>query len=163
LGGLSAFGDRRVDSENRVCVVERPGNEAGQALDKGVEMRSVLMLAVLVAAAGVLVVGGAGANNAALVIDDQGNCNLFDGDGTSVGATSDHAVINKSGALLTCKVTGVANSSGKAVHYDPDNNPFFVGLQCGILGGPVFLLTDKWTETVSASGVATLRCHVDES
>ena len=59
-------------------------------------------------------------------------------------------------AVLTWSVKDVPNSTGKAINYDTLNNPWLVGLECGndILG-----LTDQWTETISASGNATLRCH----
>ena len=124
-------------------------------------MRKVLALGLLLGAASLLVAAQTSANSAALVIRDTG-CNLFDGDGISTVADTDQAVVTSSGALLTCKVTGVANSTGRAVHYDPDNNPFFPGLQCGITDGEGgFLLTTQWKETVSASGNATLTCHLN--
>ena len=92
---------------------------------------------------------------AAVVINDQG-CGLLDGDGNFVSADSDHTVLtqsNNGNAVLKCSVKGVANSTGKAVHYDFEST----GIPCGILGGGV---TENWEETVSASGNATLTCLI---
>ncbi len=88
----------------------------------------------------------------AIVIHDMG-CTLLDGDGGFVSADSAHAVVTPSGnGTLTCKVKGVANSSGRAVHYDFSTT----GLTCGTPAGG----TQDWHETVSASGNATLTCSV---
>lgn len=129
-------------------------------------MRKALIAAVLlVAVAAFMLASGLGrvsiakASNAAVVINDEG-CGLLDGDGNVVLATSDHAVITSNGnGVFVCKVHGVANSSGKAVHYDTNNNPFGPGLLCATPAGT----TDNWTDTVSASGNATLSCHVNGS
>lgn len=90
----------------------------------------------------------------ALIITDQG-CGLLDGNGSGVAATSDHQVVtsNDRGNLtLKCSVKGVANDTGKAVHFDFDST--------GILCGTFFGATDNWKETVSNSGNATLTCHL---
>jgi hypothetical protein len=50
---------------------------------------------------------------------------------------------------VTCTVTGVSNTTGRAVHWDFENT----GNTCG--GG-----TD-WKQTLSASGNAKLVCHID--
>ena len=84
----------------------------------------------------------------AVVINDFG-CGMFDGDGGFVFTDNSHAVITSSGnSLLKCSVTGVANSTGKAVHYRD--------FLCGTFLG----LTTDSHEVVSASGNATLTCHV---
>ena len=94
----------------------------------------------------------------AIVINDQG-CGLFDGDGGGVDAFSghasrDHVVITDNNAHLKCSKRGVANSTGKSVRYDSNNNPLSMGLICNINGQD----TLNWHETVSASGNATLTC-----
>lgn len=96
-------------------------------------------------------------NNAALVIDPAGTCYLLNGDGVIVETSDSKVVLTQSSngnKLLRCQAT-VANSTGRAVTYDTNNNPFFPGFECGApLGG-----TTNWHQTVSASGEATLHCH----
>jgi hypothetical protein len=116
-------------------------------------MRRVLILVALLAvAASFIVVGGAGANNAAIVIHEEGGCILLDGDGNWVEADSLHWVIRKSSEELVCRVAGVPNSTGKAVIWNVNNT----GILCY-----TGQYTDQWTETVSASGNATVHCHFD--
>jgi hypothetical protein len=94
---------------------------------------------------------------AAVVIRNAG-CGLFDGSGEIVFADRDISILTQStrqNTTLICKVKNVANVTGRAVNYDSENNPLFSGLLCGTFRGP----TTDWTETVSASGNATLRCH----
>jgi len=122
-------------------------------------MVKLIALASLVAAAAVVVAVGGGVakadNNAAVHIDASG-CALFDGNGGLVFSTNAGEVITSGGQdLEKCRVTGVPNDSGKAVNYDTNNNPIFVGLECGTVSGG----TTNWHETVSASGNATLTCH----
>jgi hypothetical protein len=99
---------------------------------------------------------------AAVVIRNSG-CVLFNGDGELVLAARDIVIATQStrrNTTLICKVKKVANSSGRAVRYDSEQNPFGPGVACGILRPPEdFVLTTTWSETVSASGNATLRCH----
>jgi len=125
-------------------------------------MRKILIAATLVASiAAFLVVSGSGQvakadNNGASVYKDFG-CGLFDGNGGFVFvAVGTHSVeITNGNAVTICKAAGVPNSNGKAVHWDNSNT----GDQCFIAGG----LTTDWNETVSASGEATLRCHLNGS
>ena len=78
-------------------------------------------------------------------------CGMLDGDGGGVAADRSRVVITSSGnANLKCSVSGVANSTGSAVHWDFDNTGFLCGTTVG--------LTEQWKETVSASGNATLTC-----
>jgi hypothetical protein len=99
---------------------------------------------------------------AAVVIRNSG-CVLFNGDGELVFADRDIVIATQStrrNTTLICKVKKVANSSGRAVRYDSGQNPFGPGTLCGILRPPGdFVLTATWSETVSASGNATIRCH----
>jgi hypothetical protein len=90
----------------------------------------------------------------AVVIRNAG-CGLFDGTGQTVLADRDATILTQSthqNTILICKVKTVANPAGRAVKYDSENNPLFPGLECGTFGGS----TTKWSETVSASGNATL-------
>jgi hypothetical protein len=96
-------------------------------------------------------------SRAALVIRNSG-CALIDGSGQIVLADRDLSVLTQSAGsntLLICRVKQVGNPSGRAVTYDAQHNPFFPGLTCGTPRGS----TTRWTETVSGSGNATLRCH----
>jgi|GEM_PF-3539176 len=55
-----------------------------------------------------------------------------------------------------CKVDDVPNSTGKAVKFTSEDNPFGEGLTCVDSQGRE---TTQWVEVVSASGKATLQCH----
>ena len=90
----------------------------------------------------------------ALVIKDF-TCTLFNGDGAIVFGSSSQAVITSSkngNRVVKCSVKGVANSSGKAVHFNKANT----GFNCNAAGA----VSTDWHETVSASGNATLTCPV---
>jgi hypothetical protein len=96
-------------------------------------------------------------SRAALIIRNNG-CAVIDGSGSIVLAARDFSVLTQSvgsNTNLICKVKRVANPTGHAVRYDAEHNPFFPGLTCGTRRGS----TTKWSETVSASGNVTLRCH----
>lgn len=95
----------------------------------------------------------------AVVINPAGGCGLFDGDGnfaftndTKVTATQS----SNGNSKLTCKATVTPSAAGRAAHFDFAST----GALCGINNpfGPQ--VTDQWNETVSASGEATLTCHV---
>jgi len=93
--------------------------------------------------------------NGAVVIDDV-SCLLFDGDGGTAPGTA-HAVTTPSkngNVVVKCSAKGVDNSTGKAVQYDTDDNPWGAGTACTWMGPS----TLDWKETVSASGNATLTC-----
>jgi hypothetical protein len=98
----------------------------------------------------------------AAVVIRNNECRLFNGDGQLVLADRSIVIATQSTRLNTtfiCKVKNVANSSGRAVRYDSDNNPFGPGVGCGILRPDQFVITTDWTESVSSSGNATIRCH----
>src|SRR4051812_9888371 len=83
----------------------------------------------------------------AIVINDFG-CGMIDGDGNFAFSDNSHAVVTSSGnGMLRCQAT-VPNSTGKAVVY----KDFLCGTFAGLADG---------RETVSASGQATLTCHVN--
>lgn len=89
----------------------------------------------------------------AIVIKDAG-CGMLDGDGGFVFTNATQAVITSSGqGKISCKVQGVANSTGRAVIWNFENT----GLLCGTLSD----ITAKWQNVVSASGNATLTCQND--
>ena len=118
-------------------------------------------LAVLSGLATVLVFGALAASTrteGAVIIND-GGCALVDQNGTAtISADSDHAVINRSNSHLMCKVSDVANPTGKAVHWDFANT----GLVCRVYGpgGNSVTTTEDWHQTTSASGQATLICKL---
>jgi hypothetical protein len=102
-----------------------------------------------------------GSANAAVIIRNQG-CTLADGDGQFISADRDFIIATQNSGLnttLICKVKKVANSSGRPVKYTSEDNPFGPGAACGLARQDDFFLTTAWTETVSASGNATLRCR----
>ena len=75
-----------------------------------------------------------------------------------VFTTDTHSVQTASAnnnALFKCQADVAPASSGRAVKYDFNST----GSQCGIFTQTGLQLTDKWQETVSASGQATLICH----
>ena len=53
------------------------------------------------------------------------------------------------------------NSTGKAVKFTSEDNPFVEGLECEdseLVDGEL-RSTTQWVEVVSTSGKATLQCH----
>lgn len=95
----------------------------------------------------------------AVVINPAGGCNLFDGNGgfafttdTKMTATQS----NNSNSKFTCKATVTPATAGGAARFDNAST----GALCVILNPFGTQLTNQWHETVSASGEATLTCHV---
>jgi transcription elongation factor len=128
---------------------------------KGGEMRKIGVAAIVVALTALLVIGASAGlaradSNGASVYKDFG-CGLFDGNGGFVFVTTGtHSVeITNGNAVTICKASDVPNSTGSAVHWNNGNT----GDTCGIAGGS----TSNWDETVSASGEAILRCHLNGS
>ena len=132
-----------------------------RALVSGIKKRVVLIAAGLTVATvlGFTALAGPGAgmasaNSGALVIDDFG-CRLLDGNGRITFASSSHAVITKSAngnRVLKCSVKEVANSTGKAAHFDREST----GYWCNAMG----VITTNWHNKVSKSGNSTLTCLV---
>jgi len=97
-------------------------------------------------------------SNGALVINPAGDCTMFNGDGGFEVVSNTMAVITPSAnGMFRCQ-GDVANSTGTAQVFNSDDNPFFPGLPCGIAGAG---FTTNWTNTVSASGRATLSCRLN--
>lgn len=95
----------------------------------------------------------------AIVIHPPSFCALLDGDGGVVTTTNTMIVqtpSKKGSQMLKCRVKGVANGTGHAVHFDAQRNPLVAGQPCFVLGEP----TLRWHETISASGNAVLVCHL---
>lgn len=92
----------------------------------------------------------------AVVIKD-GGCTFLDGNGGSVAASSDQAVLasNPSGnSKLTCRGSVAPSLTSKgAVHWNFSNT--------GLLCFTNFGATTDWHEVVTPSGQATLSCHVN--
>jgi hypothetical protein len=102
------------------------------------------------------------ANPQATVVIRNGGCGLIDGNGDLIFADRDFIVATQStrlNTMLTCKVKKVPNPAGRAVQYTSQDNPFGSGAVCGIFRLDFFVVTTAWTESISASGNATLRCH----
>lgn len=116
----------------------------------------VKYLMVVCALAGLFTFGAVPAmsdsDNSAVMIKDFG-CGVLNGNGNVEFAEGRISVKTHGGTTtLVCKAKGVLNDSGKAVVWNYDNT----GFMCGTAGGP----TAYWQNTVSASGNATLVCHV---
>lgn len=126
-----------------------------------IKRRKTAVLAIIAAVILILVaflVPAAGANNAAVVIDPAGPCLLFDGDGNLVPTTNTMIVITQSrngNAHLKCQ-GDVPNNTGRAVHFDANDNPISDDLTCNISGVGATL---KWHNVVSADGKSTVTCH----
>ena len=96
----------------------------------------------------------------ALVINPAGSCTLVDGNGaftftndTKITATQS----NNNNSKFTCKATVTPSSAGNAARFDSGSTG---GLLCAIPSPFGFQTTNQWHQTVSASGEATLTCHV---
>ena len=136
-------------------------------------MQPKYLLAVLLPAIALMAITPAvSANNGAINIKNQ-SCGLFDGDGNIYPVDgvldSGHLVLPKSGTGNFRCSADVPNSSGHAVTYDSTNNPFTKNggdpVTCTLYageGGPAPVETLDWHETVSASGQASLVCHIDK-
>jgi hypothetical protein len=98
----------------------------------------------------------------AAVVIRNGGCGLIDGNGDFTFADRDFIVATQStrlNTMLTCKVKKVPNPAGRALKYTSQDNPFGPGAVCGIARPDFFVVTTEWTESISASGNATLRCR----
>ena len=103
----------------------------------------------------------------ATVTKGQG-CNLLDASGTGlIPTTNDQTVVTQSSngnAKLTCKISGVPNPTGAAIHWDFSNTGFTCNMPAGGLAGGIVMdpggTTSHWHEVISSNGVATLQCFV---
>ena len=121
-------------------------------------MKKLLGLAVVVAGLTFGVSAQALPGNVNPVIF-PGGCILLDGNGGVGPATGarTHIVCTPSGNVNAfCKADVTPPNSGTAAHFDFGSTGFGCFIVCPT--GPVF--TTDWKETVSASGEATLQCHL---
>jgi hypothetical protein len=138
--GIGAYGTAR--RRHVVC-------DASSLEDPSMRRVLVLSLSTVALLAGLSMPVGARAG-AVVAKDDM--CGLFDGDGGIVMGASSIQVTNAGGvAIVKCSVKNVANSTGRAVHY----NFATTNMPCGTVNGS----TEDWHETVSANGNATLTCR----
>ncbi|EXK43424.1 hypothetical protein FOMG_02382 [Fusarium oxysporum f. sp. melonis 26406] len=80
-------------------------------------------------------------------------CGLYDGNGNSVFTLKSRTVITHSeNGNVVCQATVTPSTAGKARTFNFKNTNVF----CCTLAG----CTPNWQETISASGQATLTCHV---
>jgi hypothetical protein len=115
------------------------------------------VLAAIVAAAVLLIApatGGASGGNGAVQLNGF-DCGMVTGNGDffTVDAPTKTVYTQKGSWNETCKATGVANDTGKAVLWYYNNT----GLPC--VDATNNLYTLDWQETVSSNGIATLSCH----
>lgn len=124
----------------------------------------------------------AGGFGATVVRDDPG-CYLIDGNGDYFPATFDGScgqevsTYSRNGnAVFIMRMSGVPNSTGRTVHYDPynpgwrvvqDNPDLAPGPYPCYLLGPErdfsnFLMTTQWHSVVTASGESTMTCIYSE-
>ena len=96
-------------------------------------------------------------NYAAVHIDGFG-CGMLDGDGNGFAANGATTSLTNHGGIakLTCKASGVPNTTGKAVRWNFANT----GLPCGIPGDTI--VTEDWQEVIDELGEATLQCRFRE-
>lgn len=116
-------------------------------------MKKILLTSIVTACAALAFQAPAFA--APAIIITEFGCGLLDGNGDFAFTTDTKSVTTTGGdgtIMLKCQAD-VANDTGKAVNYDFEGT----SLSCGTsLGG-----TDQWHQTVSASGKATLTCHIN--
>ena len=132
-------------------------------------MQLIKTMSVICIACLVIVVSNALAEPAVVfnVADQEGA--LFDGDGNVAFVFCDVMTVetNSNTGVITsvCRGKGLPNNSGRAVKYDIYNNPFYwldgFEIPCGFLTADgALVLTNDWTETISASGNFMFRCKV---
>jgi hypothetical protein len=117
-------------------------------------MKKLLGLALVVAG---MTFGGSIASANPTIF--PGGCDLFDGNGVLGQATGarTHIVCTPSGNVNAfCKADVTPSSSGTAAHFDISST----GFRCFIVCPTGTVSTTDWKETVSASGEATLQCHL---
>ncbi len=98
-------------------------------------------------------------HNAAIVIDlEFGECFVLDGIGDVVAGEGMIVITNNphGGIIVKCRVKGVENPAGRAVHWSYANT----GFQCGVDVGDGLQISTNWHETVSATGNAMVTCRI---
>ena len=135
---------------------------------------------------GAVALGRYNDNGASFWLPGEHTCAVVDGDGHLLPVPCSTQVATpsaNSNATVTVKATGVPNTTGKTVHWGPENPGFeWAGLfyysfgvtgppyACGVKVGPGstyfvdIVFTLDWHAIVTPSGEATVTCHYrDES
>lgn len=126
-----------------------------------VNMKKSLLVATSVA---MLIAGGISLAHAAAMhnVPDPA-CGLLDGNG-NVALTSNDKITftgNANGnATFQCKADVTPADSGGAVKFDFESTGFSCGVPNPADPSQPSRMTQHWEETVSASGNATITCHV---
>jgi hypothetical protein len=95
---------------------------------------------------------GASASAGSVVAKDT-TCAVLDAEGRVAFGQNSMVLSTPSGhSIVKCSVTGVNNSTGRAVRHDYEST----GMTCMTAAGA----TTDWHETISASGNATLTCRM---
>jgi hypothetical protein len=123
-----------------------------------INMRTSFFVAASFAA---LIAGGISVAQAApAAVTRVDGCGLFDGNGGIVDPTGAKITATQSAngnAMLQCKADVTPAASGGAAHFDYDSTQ----LSCGVPDSKgVVHMTQHWEEIVSASGEATMTCHL---
>ena len=127
----------------------------------GIKMRKSFVAAVGLAAltAGAIPVAQA----AAVVTRSVDGCGLLDGNGAGLPATDPKITYTQNShgnATFQCKADVTPAASGGAVQFNYDSTGFYCGVPDPADPTKPPQMTQHWEETVSASGNATLTCHL---
>jgi hypothetical protein len=119
---------------------------------------------------------GRGNNNGTAFLLPDPDCGVLDGDGGFVAVECEHQIGTPSrngNAMVVNKVSGVPNSTGRAVRWDAYNPPQIMLDAWGLDAppAPCFVwdrnwgatFTLHWSNNVSASGEATLICQYNKN
>ena len=135
--------------------------------------------------AGGMMLGRTNNNGASLWLPDGSlPCAVVDGNGAVVPVPCTMQVATPSAngnAMVVVRASGIANPTGRTVHWGPDNPGYqWAGLfyytfgltappyPCGVKVGPGstyfvdIVFTTDWHATVTPSGEATVTCHFSE-
>ncbi len=107
-----------------------------------------------------LIAGGISVAQAGAVHTDPNDCGLLDGNGGVVFPVDARVTATPSpndNATVQCRADVTPAKSGDAVQWDYNSTGFLCGVPDST--GAV-QMTQHWEETVSASGNATITCHV---
>lgn len=127
-----------------------------------INMRKSFLVVTSLAA---LIAGGISVAQAAPAVATRSDrCGLLDGNGVPYLVTDanslkmTHTQSANGNATYQCSADVTPADSGSAAHFDFDST----GFQCAIPDPGSFTdrMTEHWEETVSASGEATLTCHL---
>ncbi len=123
---------------------------------KMINIRNSLFVVTSLAA---LIAGGISVAQAAAVLTRPDDCGLLDGNGGVVFPVDAKVTATPSpndNAMVQCRADVTPADSGRAVQFDFNSTGFL----CGVPDSKgAVQMTQRWEETVSASGNATITCH----